>query len=112
MSAVRFDEATQVAFRFLKDFAATPGLDRLVVIRDLGGRFRFAIEGDEPARKALEVAVAGLEPLLGAWLPPVSAKGKTLLYGRVLTKDQLYDSRTPDLPREKCRRGARILVTF
>lgn len=91
MSTVRFDEATKEIFRFLRRFDGTPGLAQLVVIRDLSGRFRFAIDGDDSALKELENAVTALEPSLGAWLPFASKKG-TALFGRVLTRAQLYDA--------------------
>lgn len=90
MPVIRFDDATREVKDFLQRFATTPGLRKLVAIRDLAGMFRFAIDGDKEARKALEAEVSCLEPLLGKWLPSATT-AKKRSYGRVLTKDELYD---------------------
>lgn len=88
MTVVRFDDAEREVRQFLQRFSATPGLRELVAIRDLIGVFRFAIDGDGAAVQALNLALANLEPSLGAWLAASSTmNGRN--YGRVLEHSEL-----------------------
>lgn len=97
MSPVRFDEATAQALAFLSAYAVSAKFTKLVAIRDLAGRYRFAIDGDTGA---LESALASIEPKMGAWLAE-SRSHKKHAYGRVLARSQLFDAEqvfeSPDL---------------
>jgi hypothetical protein len=91
MTAVRFDDAEKVVRNFLSTFATTQGLFEVGAIRDLAGVFRFAIDGNDSAVKALDDELVRLEPQLGAWLAKTSASNRTK-YGRVLRKAELFDA--------------------
>ncbi len=91
MTVVRFDDASAALKRLLTDFATTPGLVRLVAVRDLAGRLRFAVDGDNACCKALADRVSAGADALGAWLPPETTTRRET-YGRILTRQQLFDA--------------------